>query len=292
MEFRLFRMVLLAGAVFLLFVGFIWWNQRSMIYLPTRELLPPDPDRLAGLQEVEFPTQDGLRLGGWFVPARGARSGASFLVLNGNGGNRSYRTPLAEALSGAGHSVLLFDYRGYGGNPGSPTEAGLLADARAARRYLLSRNDAESDRLVYFGESLGAAVAITLAREHPPSALILRSPFTSLADVGRIHYPYLPVRLILADRFPSVEIIGELACPVMIVAGEADRIIPFEQSRRLFEAAPDPKRFLPIPGADHNDLVMLAGESLLQAIAEFLGEFRTTSIPDSSGVAIRKESPP
>ena len=285
-------MVLLAGAVFLLFVGFIWWNQRSMIYLPTRELLPVDPDRLAGLQEVEFPTRDGLRLGGWFVPARGARSGVSFLVLNGNGGNRSYRTPLAEALSSAGHSVLLFDYRGYGGNPGSPSEAGLLADARAARRYLLSRDDAGSDRLVYFGESLGAAVAITLAREHPPSALILRSPFTSLADVGRVHYPYLPVSLLLADRFPSVEIIGELACPVMIVAGEADRIIPFEQSRRLFEAAPDPKRFLPVPGADHNDLALLAGEPLLRAIAGFLGEFRITSVPDSSGTAIRKETPP
>src|SRR5205807_5382312 len=135
-------------------------------------------------------------------------------------------------LADAGCQVLLFDYRGYGRNPGSPSEAGLLADARAARAYLRTRSDVDERRLVYFGESLGAAVAVALAVEEPPGALVLRSPFRSLAEVGRLHYPYLPVDLMLADRYPTADRIARVQAPLLVIAAERDEIIPVEQSRR------------------------------------------------------------
>jgi fermentation-respiration switch protein FrsA (DUF1100 family) len=179
---------------------------------------------------------------------------------------------LAVALRRAGLSVLLFDYRGYGGNPGRPSESGLIADARAARAYLASRPGVDPSRIVYLGESLGAAVAVALAVEQPPVALILRSPFSSLADIGRLHYPYLPVRLLLRDRFDSIHRIGRVAAPVLIVAGERDSIVPPEHSRQLYEAAPEPKRFVLIPGTDHNDHRLAAGAALIDTVLDFLSD--------------------
>ena len=256
----LLRSVAVAVAVVLVVVGLAWVFQRRLIYLPDSRPAPSASALLPGAEEVSLPTADGLQLSGWFVPSRRDPADVTVLVLNGNAGDRSARAPLADALAAAGLSVLLFDYRGYAGNPGSPSEAGLAADARAARDYLLTRPDVRPDSLVYLGESLGAAVAIGLAAEHPPFALVLRSPFTSLADVGRLHYPYLPVRSLLKDRYDSVGRIGAVPSPVLVVAGGADRIIPARQSRELYDAARGPKRYVEIPGADHNDWELLAGD--------------------------------
>jgi fermentation-respiration switch protein FrsA (DUF1100 family) len=208
------------------------------------------------VEEVSFPTSDGLTLYGWFFPS--ARPGSmTVLVCNGNAGNRAYRAPLASALRAQGIAVLLFDYRGYGGNEGSPTETGLAADSRAARTYLLGRADVGASRLVYFGESLGAAVAVELAGAHPPAALVLRSPFTSMTDIGRLHYPLLPVGWLLHDRYPSLERIAGVRSPLLVIAGDSDAIVPIEQSRRLYEAAPAPQKTLVVlPGVDHNDEAM------------------------------------
>jgi fermentation-respiration switch protein FrsA (DUF1100 family) len=261
-----------AVAIAASFVALVWAFQRRLIYLPTARLSDAAaaafvPDR----EEVELRTADGLRLGAWFVEARRSPSRAAILVCNGNAGNRSLRAPLAAALAARGFSVLLFDYRGYGGNPGRPSEAGLIEDARAARAYLASRGDVDARRIVYFGESLGAAVAVALADERPPAALVLRSPFTSLADVGRLHYPFLPVRALLADRFPSVERIGRIEAPLLVLAGERDGIVPAWQSRALFQAAPEGrKRLWILDGADHNDLELLAGQRMIVEIERFL----------------------
>ena len=242
----------------------LWVYQRRLIYFPTHAV-PPVGAVLPGAQEVELKTDDGLTLGGWFLPAESATAPA-VIVFNGNAGNRAHRAPLAAELSRAGISVLLFDYRGYGGNPGVPTEAGLGADARAARAWLARR----AKRIVYFGESLGSAVAVDLAVEHPPAALILRSPFTSLADMGRLHYPYLPVRLLLRDRYISIDRIADVRSTLLVIAGERDSIVPASHSRRLFEAAREPKRFVVIPGADHNDLEMLTGDRLMREVIGFV----------------------
>jgi uncharacterized protein len=270
-------LLLAAAAVLAAVVGLLWSQQRRLIYLPAPRTVPPAATVLPAAEEVTFPTADGLRLAGWFVPAagppgRGRTRSPAVLVCNGNGGNRSLRAPLAAALARAGLAVLLFDYRGYAANPGHPTEAGLAADARAALAFLAARPEVDPARLVYFGESLGAAVALRLALERPPAALVLRSPFASLAEVGRLHYPWLPVSLLLADRYDSLGRVGGLAAPLLVVAGERDRIVPASHSRRLFDAAPQPKRFVLLPGADHNDLDLLAGPGLLAEVLAFLGQ--------------------
>ncbi len=258
-----------ALALALLGLFLLWYRQRQLIYFPS-QAVPPAAAVLPGSEEVAFDTEDGLRLRGWFVPAAGEPSGLTVLVLNGNGGNRAHRAPLAAALSRAGLAVLLFDYRGYGGNPGTPTETGLLSAARAARAYLASRSDVDPARLAYLGESLGTGVAVALAVEQPPLALVLRSPFTSLVDMGRLHYPVLPVGLLLWDRYPSLERIGRVTAPVLVVAGERDSLVPVAQSRRLYEAAAEPKRFVLIAGADHNDYALLAGDQFIGEVVRFL----------------------
>jgi uncharacterized protein len=252
-------------------LGSIWISQRRLVYFPT-QAVPDATAVLPGAEEVEYPTEDGLSLGAWFVPAKEEGNGGTVVVFNGNAGNRADRTPLAEALAGRGYAVLLVDYRGYGGNPGKPSESGLATDARAAVAYLQTRSDVDQDRLAYFGESLGAAVALGLADEQPPAALVLRSPFTSLPDIASVHYPFLPTSLLLWDRYPNLEIIRDLDIPVMIIAGSADSIVPAKQSRKLFEASRGLKRLLVIDGADHNDLALTAGAQLVDEVAAFLDD--------------------
>lgn len=258
----------LLGAVALLLV-LVYSLQRFLIYLPYGSVSPL-PEELAGGEEVEFVTSDGLELGGWFVPARERGRRAAVLVANGNAGNRAHRAPLAAALREAGVGVLLFDYRGYGGNPGTPSEEGLHLDALAARDYLAGRPEVDADRIVYFGESIGAAVVVRLAKERPPAGLVLRSPFTSLADVGRLHYPWLPVRLLLKDDYDVAGTVARLDVPVLVIAGEKDSIIPARQSRAVYEAVREPKRLVRIDGADHNDAELFTGEELVGEVHRFL----------------------
>jgi len=262
--------------VIVVVLAVIWVFQRRLIYFPLGAAVPPAASILPAAVEVNFDTVDGLRLRGWFVPSSGVNRG-TVLVFNGNAGDRSFRAPLAAALAQGGLSVLLFDYRGYGGNPGDPSEHGLASDARAARSYLDSRRDVDPDTIVYFGESLGAAVAVTLALEKAPAGLILRSPFTSLGDMGRVHYPFLPTGPLLRDHYDSLSRIGQVASPVLIIAGERDQIIPPEQSRRLYSAIRRPDaQLVVIPGADHNDFELLAGKQLVEAIFSFLGSGQST----------------
>jgi fermentation-respiration switch protein FrsA (DUF1100 family) len=247
----------------------LWLTQRRMIYFPFGEVPTPAQVGLPRAEAVTFPTEDGLRLNAWFVPAP-VDTRDVVLVFNGNAGNRAYRADLATAIAGQGFATLLFDYRGYGDNPGSPSEEGLARDARAARRYLETRADVDARRLVYFGESLGAGVAVGLALEHAPRALVLRSPFTSLTDVGRYHYPYLPVSWMLTDRFPSLDRIPRIGCPLLVIAGSRDSIIPASHSRRLFEGAREPKKLMIVEGADHNDDELAAGRRMIATMTEFL----------------------
>jgi fermentation-respiration switch protein FrsA (DUF1100 family) len=225
---------------------------------------------LPGARDVVLETSDGLRLGAWFVPGRDAGAPA-VLVANGNGGHRGLRAPLAAALAGRGLAVLLFDYRGYGGNPGSPSEAGLARDVRAARTSLLEEAGVPPDRLLYLGESLGAAVVTELATEHPPAGLVLRSPFVDLAAVGAEHYPFLPVRALLRDRYPVAERVATIRVPTTVVLGDADSIVPPAQSRAVAAAAADLHRLVEVPGADHNDRVLLDGDALVDAVVELAG---------------------
>ena len=265
-------MIVTAGyvAVMAAVLALIWTMQRRFMYFPASEVPTPGDIGLTDVEPVTFETIDGLELGGWFFAASGPSPRVTVLVFNGNAGNRAHRGPLAAALHRHGFQVLLVDYRGYGGNPGAPSENGLAADGRAARVYLARRPDVDRSRLVYFGESLGTAVAVDLAVEHPPAALVLRSPFTSLGDLGQYHYPFLPVRLLLRDRFAAIDQIRRIRVPLLVIVGGHDRIVPIDNSRRLYEAAMFPKTLLVLPDADHNDDELLAGDEMIQAIVRFL----------------------
>lgn len=268
------QVVLVAGvmiAAYAVVVMLAWAFQRQLIYLPWGEAGNPAAARLADAEEVSVPTRDGLELAAWLVPAAGRRQ-ASVLVLPGNAGNRSLRAPLAARLSEAGFQVLLVDYRGFGGNPGKPTEPGLRADARAAHAFLLERTGIDPEELVVFGESLGAAVAIDLAAQHRPAAVVLRSPFTDLAAVGRHAYPFLPVRALLEDRYRAVERVSAIDAPILVLAGGNDRIVPAEQSRQLYSAAGQPKRLRVFEGLGHNDAELLAGDAVVAEVLDFLAD--------------------
>ncbi len=259
-----------AAGGLLLALLFFWVSQRRLIYFPSGDVASPETVGLPRAERVTFPTQDGLTLHGWFVPPSAPATGDVVVVFNGNAGNRSYRADIARAFAARGVATLLFDYRGYGGNPGSPSEEGLALDARAVRAYLETRRDVAPDRIVYFGESLGSGVAVRLALERRPRALVLRSPFTSLVDTARHHFPYLPVGLLLTDRYRSLDAIAQVQCPLLVVTAAYDSIVPADQSRRLFDAARQPKRLLVIEGADHNDEALVAGPRLIDAVVELL----------------------
>jgi uncharacterized protein len=258
-------------AVVLFVVLSSWAFQRRLIYLPSTRAVPSAATTVAGAHDVRLTTSDGLRLGAWYVPARDPAGTFTVLVANGNAGDRSVRAPLARALASQGFGVLLFDYRGYGENPGRPSEEGLARDVRAARQFLIDEG-VPGNRLLYYGESLGAAVVAELATEHPPAGLVLRSPFTDLASVGQIHYPLVPVRALLKDRFPVAEYLARVAVPITVVYGTEDSIVPPEESRRSVTAARGPTRLVAVEGADHNDPALLNGDVLADAVVELANE--------------------
>jgi hypothetical protein len=249
----------------------LWGFQRRLIYFPSRARVPPAAEVIAGARDVTLRTGDALELGAWLVPARDPDRGAAVLVASGNAGDRSMRAPLAAALAHEGLSVLLFDYRGYGGNPGSPTESGLALDARAAYRFLAEEAGVPEERLLYYGESLGTAVVTELATEHPPAGLVLRSPFVDLASVGRMHYPFLPIGRLLLDRYPLADHLARVDVPTTVVYGTRDSIIPPAQSLAVAAAAPGPTRVVRVEGADHNDAALLDGPELIGAIVSLAG---------------------
>ncbi|MFC7358713.1 alpha/beta hydrolase [Nocardioides astragali] len=254
--------LLLLGTV----VAMSWALQRQLIYFPDRTPVPGAGEVIAGARDVTLHTADGLELRAWFVPPAGPTDeGVAVLVAPGNGGNRAGRAGFAEELSRRGLAVLLMDYRGYGGNPGEPSEDGLAADADAAVEAL-EELGFPAERTLYFGESLGSGVVAALQARHPPAGIVLRSPFTDLADVGAHHYPWLPVRVLLRDRFPVVEHLTTSDVPVTIIYGDRDSVVPTVLSARVADQAPSLAERVVLAGADHNDPVMF-GSRVADAVA-------------------------
>ncbi|SEF20148.1 hypothetical protein SAMN05421837_101247 [Amycolatopsis pretoriensis] len=257
------RVLLGLVLVVVLVLALVWVFQRRLIYAPDTSPVPAAATALPGAEDVRLRTADGLDLGAWFVrPDR--TPAATVLVAGGNGGNRADRAPLAAKLARAGLAVLVLDYRGYGGNPGDPSEAGLALDVRAAWRFLTEGRRVPPGEILFYGESLGCAVVAELALEHPPAGLLLRSPFTELAAVGAEVYPFLPVRLLLRDRFPVRDEVARLRVPTVVVLGGRDAVVPPAQSREVAAAAS--ARLVEVPGADHNDPVLLDGPELVEAV--------------------------
>lgn len=248
-------------------IGMLFALQRQLIYFPDSSSPPPAAQVVPGAREVTLTTSDDLMLGAWWVPPRGQDRKVAVLLAPGNGGNREGRAGIGVELSRQGFGVLLMDYRGYGGNPGSPSEQGLARDAEAAVSALAELGYPLS-KTIFFGESIGSAVVARLAAEHPPAGVVLRSPFTSLTDVGRHHYPWLPVGILLKDRFPVTQFVRDLDVPVVVAYGDADRVVPPELSRRVAEATKRLADEVVLEGVDHNDEAMF-GRRMAEVVAAF-----------------------
>ncbi|WP_206679985.1 alpha/beta hydrolase [Aeromicrobium phoceense] len=270
------RRLMVVLLVTLLIVGTgvlaVWFLQRQLIYFPDSEPVPSAAEVVDGARDVTLRTEDGLDLEAWFVPAAEATDkGLAVLVAPGNGGNRLSRAEFATALSRRGLAVLLMDYRGYGGNPGRPSESGLAADADAAA-VALEELGYPPSRTIHFGESLGTGVVAALQVRTPPAGVVLRSPFTELADVGAHHYPWLPVRLLLRDRFPVSEHLADSDVPVTVIYGNRDSIVPTALSEQVADEVPSLFERVELT-ADHNDAVMF-GAPVADAVLRLANEVR------------------
>lgn len=246
---RLVRFVLLfyVGAVLLL-LGF----ENSLVFFPTK--YPGGEWQPHGFQpeDAYFTAADGTKLHGWYVPVEDPV--AVVLFCHGNGGNLTHREDLMWAMQRyVGASVLVFDYRGYGRSEGSPSEQGVLSDARAARAWLAQRTGIAEKDVVLMGESLGGAVAVDLAANDGARALVLEDTFSSLPDVAAVHYPWLPVRWLMRSRLDSLAKISKYHGPLLMVHGDADSIVPYALGEKLFAAANEPKQWIREPDYDHND---------------------------------------
>jgi fermentation-respiration switch protein FrsA (DUF1100 family) len=242
--------------------------ERRFIYFPDRGQGPTPAQLGLAAEELRLTAEDGVALHGYFLRARDER--LTVLFNHGNAGNIGDRLDRAMLLqSRLGWSVLLYDYRGYGRSEGTPDEEGTYRDARAAYRYLVEVRKVEPGRLVIMGESLGSAVALDLALRRPAQALILEAPFTSVPDMARTTALF-PLAGLVRTRYDNLAKVAGLRCPLLVVHGERDEIVPFAQGRRLFEAAPDPKSFYAVPGAHHNDVYVVGAEAYWRALADFV----------------------
>ena len=246
-------------------VGGLYLFQRQLLYLPDKtrpELLGLEK---LGVREVMLSTEDGLSLLSWYLPARPGRPVIAY--FHGNGGHIGYRAQRLLRFAREGYGVLMPEYRGYGGNPGAPSETGFYADGRAALAFL-DHEAIAATRLVLYGESLGSGVAVELAVRHEIAGLILEAPFTSVAEVAQCHFPFVPAARLVTDRFDSLSRIGRVRAPILVLHGEGDRVVPVRFGRALLDAAPEPKEGWFAPEAGHEDLARFGGLDVVVAFIE------------------------
>ncbi|HLI11913.1 MAG TPA: alpha/beta hydrolase [Alphaproteobacteria bacterium] len=257
------------AAVYVAVSGTLYVFQRRLVFMPSGRLGSPADAGVPEMEEVFYPTSDGLTLRAWYRAAGNGR--LTIAYFHGNAGHLGERAFKARYFIEHGYGFLLTSYRGYSGNPGRPTESRVYDDGRAALAFLADRKVAPAATVLY-GESLGTGVAVQLAVERPAAALVLEAPFTSLADVAARRYWWTPARWLLRDRFASLDKIARVAKPLLVVHGERDRTVRAELGERLFAAAMPPKELKLIPGAGHADLYEYgAGDVILEFLERRFG---------------------
>ncbi|HXL65010.1 MAG TPA: alpha/beta hydrolase [Xanthobacteraceae bacterium] len=259
---------LIAVLAVLLFVyvglaAMLYFTQRSMMYFPETIHTSPAEAGLPEAEEISLTAADGVRIVGWHVAPRDGQP--VILYLHGNGGALRYRVERFHRLIKEGVGLVAIEYRGYGGSEGSPSEAGLFADAEAAYAFAASRY--RPDQLVLWGESLGTGVAVYLAAEKPVGRVILEAPFTSTAAVAAQRYWFMPVRLLMKDQFRSDERIANVSAPVLILHGLNDRTVPYAMGEQMFDLAKGNKHIVRFIDGGHEDLDQYGA---LHAVGRFL----------------------
>jgi fermentation-respiration switch protein FrsA (DUF1100 family) len=259
----LLKIIVAGAAMFCIVVAVMYFAQRSLMYLPERQRTSPAEAGLPDVQEIVLDTTDGKKVVAWFSPPK--QDMPLVLYFHGNAGALRHRAGRFRALIEAGYGLVALSYRGYGGSSGTPTEAGLIADALAAHAFAASHIAPEL--IAVFGESLGTGVAVALAATQKVGCVVLESPFASAVEIGANVYWYLPVRLLMKDTYRSDRRIGQVKVPLLVLHGERDRVVPIASGERLFSLANEPKRFKRFAEAGHNDLDQ---HGALEALLRFL----------------------
>lgn len=252
--FTLGPLIAIPVAIYMLAVAGLYAFQRQLLYFPDTNRPEPSLVGVPGVEVLQLVAADGIPLLAWYAPPA-HKDDFVVLYLHGNAGNIGYRAEHLRRMVAAGWGVLLLEYRGYGGNPGAPSENGLLLDARAGIAAL-RRNGVAPERTLIWGESLGTGIAVKIAIEQPVAALLLESPYTSVEALARSHFPLVPVGLLLQDRFDSLGRIAAVHVPLLVMQGGRDRIVPPEMGRALADKAGTRAELWQAPLAGHNDLAL------------------------------------
>jgi hypothetical protein len=254
-ELGFFRVLLSLALIYAGVAAWAWFSSDRMIFLP------PEPSYRDTSEILKVHTEGGDRIAAIYL----ANQAAAYTLLfsHGNGEDLGSLLPLLPVLRDLGFSVFAYDYRGYGLSEGTPSEQHVYGDIDAAYGYLTGELHVEPQRIVAYGRSLGAGAAVDLAARRPVGGLVLESPFLSAFRV-MTRVPLFPF-----DKFRNADKIGRTRCPVLVMHGEADEIVPFHHGRQLFDRAPGPKIFVAIPGAHHNDFMVVAGARYGQALRDF-----------------------
>jgi hypothetical protein len=261
-----------AGLVlgYLALLAYVYVKQTGMLYLPSEEIEATPRDIGLDYKELTLITEDGVEIAAWHVPAEQSRG--VLLFCHGNAGNISHRLDSIRIFHDLGLDVFIFDYRGYGKSRGSPDEEGTYRDAEAARDYLVTDLRVNPEKIVLFGRSLGGAVAAEIALRRRAGALIIESGFTSVPDLGKKFFPYLPVALLSRFNYSSIDKVGNVKIPKLFIHSPGDEIVPYDQGVKLFEKAQEPKEFLSISGG-HNEGFLASGRTYKDGLEAFLTKY-------------------
>ena len=268
----LISLAFILSATWLALVFIVYIFQEYLIYVPSKDMgLSPAAIYLE-YEDIYLPMKDGQTLHGWFIEHEQPQ--ATLLFLHGNAGNISHRLDSIKIFHRLGLSVLIIDYRGYGQSGGKPSEHGTYEDAQAAWEHLVKERQIPAEDIIIFGRSLGGGVASWLASQHKAAALILESTFTSIVDMGKHYYPYLPISLLARIRYDSIERVGNIDYPILIIHSPDDELVPYKLGQKLYESATKTRSFLSIQGG-HNDGFYTSGEKYVQGLTRFISELST-----------------
>jgi fermentation-respiration switch protein FrsA (DUF1100 family) len=241
----------------------------SLIFQPSSEIIQTPGHAGLEFQDLYFTTADGVRVHGWFIPHREAR--ATWVWFHGNAGNISHRVENIKLLHHkVSVNIVIFDYRGYGRSAGSVSEEGTYRDGAAVLDFLVNQLRVDTRTLILFGRSLGAAVAAEMAGRFKIRALILESPFMSIREMAKTILPFLPLGSLLQTRYDVIEKIGKVKVPLLVLHGDRDEVVPYEQGNKVFAAAGEPKEFYSIAGAHHNDTYLVGGDAYFARLRSFV----------------------
>jgi fermentation-respiration switch protein FrsA (DUF1100 family) len=244
--------------------------EKQLIYYPSRGLDGTPRDAGLSYEDVSLEVEKGVTVHGWFIKTTPDPMAPTVLFSHGNAGNIAYRLDRVASLRSIGADFFLYDYRGFGKSTGDPDEEGTYRDGRAAYDYLVNTRKINPGRIVLMGESLGCAITIQLAMERKAAGVVLEAPFASIRHMAAAIYPFLPVGPFVRTRYDNLAKVARINAPLFIAHGALDTLIPTSQGRMVFDAAIEPKQFLAIEGASHNDVYVQGGALYREALAGFI----------------------